>query len=103
VGGEGLQFLSSKTGIYDADELKKHIQVVQARAYQIVAYPCIRAFDFTRFRVADLPAYSRVKTLLRERPDAILLDLVGTEIRKAAADGFPIQNLVASDLRPGMH
>ncbi|KAJ6535958.1 hypothetical protein DFH09DRAFT_1091513 [Mycena vulgaris] len=37
VGGEGLQFLSSQTGIYDADELKKHVQVVQAKAYQIRA------------------------------------------------------------------
>jgi len=53
--------------------------------------------------MADLPAYSRAKMLLRERPDAILLDLgccFGTDIRKAAADGFPVPNFVACDLHP---
>jgi len=99
--GEGLQFLSSQTGIYDVDELKKHILVIQAKAYQIMAYPCIRMFNFTRLKISVLPAYSRIMTLLRERPDAILLDLgccFGTDIRKAAADGFSIRNLVACDL-----
>ncbi|KAJ7196222.1 hypothetical protein GGX14DRAFT_537152 [Mycena pura] len=100
IGGEGLQFLSSQTGIYDVDELKKHVLVIQAKAYQIMAYPCIRMFNFTRLKISVLPAYSRIMSLLRERPDAILLDLLGfgTDIRKAAADGFPIQNLVACDL-----
>ncbi|KAJ7845307.1 hypothetical protein B0H13DRAFT_2410081 [Mycena leptocephala] len=96
-----IQFLSSQTGIYDADELKKHVRLIQAKAYQIVAYPCIRTFNFTRLRMAGLPAYSRIKMLLRGRPDAILLDLgccFGTDIRKVAADGFPLQNLVACDL-----
>ncbi|KAJ7315096.1 hypothetical protein DFH08DRAFT_715882, partial [Mycena albidolilacea] len=105
VGGEGLQFLASQTGISDADELKKHVLAIQAKAYQVIAYPCIRIFGFTKLRMAGLPAYSQIKTLLHERPEAILLDLgccFGTDIRKMAADGFPVQNLVACDLYRGM-
>ncbi|KAJ7206521.1 hypothetical protein GGX14DRAFT_637452 [Mycena pura] len=97
----GLEFLKSQTGIDDAGELKKHVLAIQAKAYQIFSYPCIRHFTFARLRLSGLPAYSQAMALLRERPDAIFLDLgccFGTDIRKVAVDGFPMQNLIACDL-----
>jgi hypothetical protein len=33
--------------------------------------------------------------------DTYTSNLVGTDIRKVAADGYPLQNLLASDLRRG--
>ncbi|KAJ7206525.1 hypothetical protein GGX14DRAFT_637459 [Mycena pura] len=97
----GLEFLKSQIGIGDAGELKKHILPIQAKAYETFSYPCICFFNFARLRVSKLPAYSHAMALLRERPDAIFLDLgccFGTDIRKVAVDGFPMQNLIACDL-----
>jgi hypothetical protein len=64
--------------------------------------------------------YEHILELGRERPDALLLDigccctsdhdaalnsldsiLVGVDARKAAADGFPAKNIIASDIRNG--
>ncbi|KAH9481458.1 Methyltransferase adrK [Psilocybe cubensis] len=58
------QFLELLTGIYDDDELKKHVLAVQAKAYQISA-----------------------------------VVVVGNDTRKVAVDGWPAENIVASDLR----
>ncbi|KAJ7207181.1 hypothetical protein GGX14DRAFT_698299 [Mycena pura] len=102
-GGPGeLDFLRSQAGIHDADELKKHVIGIQTKAYEIYGYPCIRTFSFARLRISRLPAYPRIMPLLREQPDAILLDLgccFGADLRKVAADGFPTQNLIGCDLR----
>ncbi|KAJ7892859.1 hypothetical protein B0H14DRAFT_959806 [Mycena olivaceomarginata] len=117
--GPELEFLKSQTGIYDPDALKKHVMAVQAKAYEYFPYFCIISFSFARIRIHRLPAYPAVMSLVRERPDAIMLDLgsccthklglklldtytsnlVGTDVRKVAADGYPLQNLLASDLR----
>lgn len=74
--------------------------------------------------MAVLPAYKDVLKLGRERPDEILLDLgaccelstklsvrtraltpremsVGVDARKAAADGYPLRNIVTTDLQQG--
>ncbi|KAF8207831.1 hypothetical protein K438DRAFT_1962099 [Mycena galopus ATCC 62051] len=99
-----LEFLKSQTGIHDSDTLKKHVLAVQAKAYELYPYYCVKSFSFTRIKIHCLPAYPRVLSLVRERPNAIMLDLgscFGTDIRKVAADGFPLENLVASDLRQG--
>lgn len=45
--------------------------------------------------------YEHILKLGRERPDAVLLDLgccFGVDARKAAADGFPAKNIIASDI-----
>ncbi|KAJ7454164.1 hypothetical protein FB451DRAFT_1100012 [Mycena latifolia] len=100
---EELKFMKSQTGIQDPDTLKQHIIAVQTKAYDIYSYPCIRAFAFARPKISESPAYQHVLTLGRERDGAILLDLgccFGTDVRKAASDGFPVQNILASDLHP---
>jgi hypothetical protein len=41
-------FFKQQTGIQDDDELKAHIIRVQAEAYQVHPYPCIRLFHFAK-------------------------------------------------------
>ncbi|KAJ7267478.1 hypothetical protein C8J57DRAFT_366825 [Mycena rebaudengoi] len=98
---KSVAFIKSQTGIKDADGLKEHLLDVQRRAYKLHGFPCIRAFSFAMTKIADRPAYQRVLGLGRQREDAILLDLgccLGTDVRKAASDGFPVQNIIANDL-----
>ncbi|KAF8896611.1 hypothetical protein BD779DRAFT_1727596 [Infundibulicybe gibba] len=103
--GDELAFFQEQTGIQDPAELKAHILNVQAKAYEIYGYPCIKRFAFTKLKISRLPAYKRALQLLQEWDDAILLDIgvavVGNDIRKAAADGWPVKNLIASDLQQG--
>ncbi|KAJ7048499.1 hypothetical protein C8F01DRAFT_1070785 [Mycena amicta] len=97
-----INFLREQIGIQDSEELKKHVLEIQAKAYKVYGYPCIRSFSFARLRISRLPAYPQILPLLRERPDALGLDLgccFGTDLRKLAADGFPAQNLIGCDLR----
>ncbi|KAF8838070.1 hypothetical protein BDN67DRAFT_982813 [Paxillus ammoniavirescens] len=98
---EQAEFLKQQTGITDDDELKQHIFAVQAEAYKVAPYPCIMGFLF----ILWLPAYEDVKKIGLTRKGAILLDIgccVGTDIRKAVADGFPAERTIGSDLHPGL-
>ena len=79
-------------------------------------------------RISGLRNYPELLRLGKERPDAIFLDfacccerhvpavllywvwelmawlgIVGNDARKAIADGYPMQNVIASDIQPGMH
>ncbi|KAG6835625.1 hypothetical protein H0H93_016406 [Arthromyces matolae] len=50
----------------------------------------------------QLPAYPRVLNILTKNPNALFLEIgcfFGVDIRKVVADGWPIENVVASDLR----
>ncbi|KAI8983392.1 hypothetical protein BD414DRAFT_442586 [Trametes punicea] len=101
--GEELEFVQMQAGITEEEELKKHIIEVQSEAYAIYPYPCIRGFRFLHCKLPKLPGYDRLLRIGRERPGAILLDIgccFGTDTRRAAADGFPVKQIVASDLHP---
>ncbi|KAH7928246.1 hypothetical protein BV22DRAFT_1005227 [Leucogyrophana mollusca] len=103
VGAEELSFFKSQAGINDDDLLKEHILDVQSKAYLVAPYPCIRLFAFTELRISTQPAYQQALKLGREREGAILLDIgccFGNDVRKAVADGFPVKNVLASDLVP---
>jgi len=100
--GEELAFIKSQTGINDDEELKKHILRVQSRAYQIYGYPCIRNLSFLLLRIRLPGAYKKALKLIEERNNALLLDIgccFGADTRKAVADGWPAQNIIASDLQ----
>ncbi|KIJ62684.1 hypothetical protein HYDPIDRAFT_114355 [Hydnomerulius pinastri MD-312] len=100
---ESLVFFKSETGIHDDDALRKHILDVQAQAYAVAPYPCIRSFNFTNLKISRMPAYKQVLKLGQEREGALLLDIgccFGNDARKIAADGFPARQIVASDLKP---
>ncbi|KAI0336234.1 hypothetical protein GY45DRAFT_591939 [Cubamyces sp. BRFM 1775] len=99
--GEELEFMQAQTGIEDEEELKRHILAVQAEAYAIFPYPCIRRFAFLDFRIGRLYGYDQLLKLGKERKDAIFLDMgccFGNDIRYAAKGGFPMSQIVATDL-----
>ncbi|XP_006457973.1 hypothetical protein AGABI2DRAFT_183081 [Agaricus bisporus var. bisporus H97] len=82
---EEAEFFKSQTGIQNNEELRNHIIEVQKKAYETHKYPCIQNFSFTR----------------QARPSAIILDIAccfGNDIRKAVADGWPVENALASDI-----
>ncbi|KAF9059545.1 hypothetical protein BDP27DRAFT_1341230, partial [Rhodocollybia butyracea] len=96
-------FYNKHTGIENEQVMKEHITSVARNALEIYPYPCIRTFGFLRFRITRSPSgYKRLLELGSTRPNALLLDLgccFGNDVRKAVDDGFPAQNIVASDLR----
>jgi len=98
-----ISFFQDQTGIKEPEELKKHILSIQADAYKVHPYPCIRRLAFTTLKISRYAVYEHVLELGKERPNAILLDLgccFGNDARKAVADGFPASQVLASDLRP---
>ncbi|KIJ16042.1 hypothetical protein PAXINDRAFT_99023 [Paxillus involutus ATCC 200175] len=100
---EQTEFFKQQTGITDDDELKQHILAVQTEAYKVAPYPCIMGFVFISLLLTRLPAYEDVIKIGLTRKGAILLDIgccVGTDIRKAVADGFPAERTIGSDLHP---
>ncbi|RDX53383.1 hypothetical protein OH76DRAFT_1545423 [Lentinus brumalis] len=101
---EEKAFMQVAAGIESDEELRAHIVTVQTKAFSLYRYPCIRIFEFLRrLKMARLPAYPDLLKLRTERSDAILLDLgccFGNDVRKAVLDGFPVQNVIASDLQP---
>ncbi|KAF5373310.1 hypothetical protein D9615_007401 [Tricholomella constricta] len=104
LSSDEFDFFKSQTGIKDEDAIKQHIITVQKKAYSIYGYPCIRFFSFTKLKISRLPTYQSALKLARERSDAILLDIgccFGNDIRKAVRDGWPVQKVIASDLRQG--
>ncbi|KAG2032926.1 hypothetical protein BDR03DRAFT_926163 [Suillus americanus] len=94
-------FFKTQTGIDNDEDLKRHILEVQAKAYKVAPYLCIHGFGFLRLNLSKFPVYEHILQLGRERPDAVLLDIgccFGVDARKAAADGFPAKNIIASDV-----
>ncbi|KAJ7467480.1 hypothetical protein FB451DRAFT_1092690 [Mycena latifolia] len=100
-----LAFLKTQTGIQDDEELKTHVLALKKKAYEVYPYPCIRLFGFVKLTVnEDRAAYEHILDLGRNIPGALLLDIgccFGNDLRKIASDGFPAQNMIASDLRQG--
>ncbi|GJJ13732.1 hypothetical protein Clacol_007988 [Clathrus columnatus] len=82
------RLLKEYTGITDDNELKHHILKVQAEAYAL----------------PENSAYPALLKLGKTRENAILLDIgcgFGNDSRRAIADGFPLQNVLCTDLREG--
>ncbi|TFK50833.1 hypothetical protein OE88DRAFT_1712763 [Heliocybe sulcata] len=103
LGEEESAFFKSQTGIADDEELKKHILTVQDKAYKVYPYPCIRRFAFTKLKISRHPAYQQFLQLGKTCERGVFLDIgccVGNDARKAIADGYPMRNVIASDLRP---
>ncbi|KAH9933965.1 uncharacterized protein BXZ73DRAFT_89643 [Epithele typhae] len=103
LGSSHVAFLREQTGINDEEQLRAHILTVTKMAYEVFPYQCIRLFAFAAFRVPSIPNYDHLLRLGKEREGAILLDIgccFGTDSRKIAADGWPAQNIVASDIHP---
>ncbi|KAI0322178.1 hypothetical protein OF83DRAFT_20012 [Amylostereum chailletii] len=94
-------FFKQQTGIQDDEELKSHIVDIQAKAFAVHPYPCIRRFAWTRLKISRLFPYDDLLKLGAEREGAIFLEIgccFGNDLRKAIADGYPKENVVATDL-----
>lgn len=58
-----------------------------------------------RLKIPTFPAYQELLKLGKERKGALYLELaccVGNDVRKTVSDGFPVDQVIASDLEPGM-
>ncbi|KAI6027451.1 hypothetical protein BKA83DRAFT_4229060 [Pisolithus microcarpus] len=98
---EILSFMKSSTGIQDDDELRAHVLHIQKKAYAVYPYPCIGLLHFMNRKISSHVSYQQALKLGREREGALLLEIgccFGMEMRRAAADGFPAKQIVASDL-----
>ncbi|KAI0034151.1 hypothetical protein K488DRAFT_84243 [Vararia minispora EC-137] len=102
--GVQKQFFKDQTGITDDEELVRYIVDLRARAFAIHPYPCIRMFAFTTLKILRNFAYEQFLHLGATRQGAIFIDIgccFGTDVRKAIADGYPPENVVAADLQKG--
>ncbi|KAG2347955.1 hypothetical protein BDR05DRAFT_1037851 [Suillus weaverae] len=99
---EEIAFFRRQTDIQDEVALKAHIIDAQKEAYKVAPYACIRGFDFLHPNISKLHIYDHVLKCGSE--GAILLDVgscLGADVRKAVEDGFPAQNIIASDIKEG--
>ncbi|KAF8736768.1 hypothetical protein AX14_014002 [Amanita brunnescens Koide BX004] len=95
-----LELFTAQTGL-EEEALKDHIRSIQTKAYQVVPYPCIKNFNFIRLKISHSRAYHWALQLSKDRKDAILLDVgccFGCDLRKAVADGWPVENVVGFDV-----
>ncbi|KAK0435190.1 hypothetical protein EV421DRAFT_1837206 [Armillaria borealis] len=101
--GDETAFFKVETGIQDDVQLKNHILSIQEEAYKIYPYPCIRRFGFLGMKISKHPSYQQFLKLGKERQGAIYADIgccFGNDVRKAVADGYPVQQAIATDLHP---
>ncbi|KAF9237627.1 hypothetical protein BU15DRAFT_48468 [Melanogaster broomeanus] len=104
LSAEAAEFFKATTRIDNDGQLKAHwhILMVQEKAYKVAPYPCIYGFGFLTPKIAQNSAYRDIIKLGRERQGSILLDIgscLSVDARKAAVDGFPACNIVASDIK----
>ncbi|KAE9408440.1 hypothetical protein BT96DRAFT_913990 [Gymnopus androsaceus JB14] len=109
LNADELAFYTKHTGIQDQDKLKDHITEVAKKAFEI--FPILTIITsfmvMPRFcnQVRSQSGYKRLLELGSTRKNALFLDLdvavIGNDIRKAIADGFPAENIIASDIHAG--
>ncbi|GAW09016.1 protein [Lentinula edodes] len=99
-----LAFYKRQTGIHEEEKLKERIAEIAQKALDVYPYHCIWTFGFLRFRILrSQSGYKQLLELGSTRANALFLDIgccFGNDLRKAIEDGFPAQNVIASDLRP---
>ncbi|KAK0470237.1 uncharacterized protein EV420DRAFT_1499203 [Desarmillaria tabescens] len=96
-------FFKAQTGIEDEDALKHHILTIQEEAYKVHPYSCIRRFGFAKLKISRLPYYQQLLNLGKDRKGAVYADIgccFGNDPRKAVVDGYPVEQVIASDLHP---
>ncbi|KAK0219998.1 hypothetical protein IW262DRAFT_994318 [Armillaria fumosa] len=96
-------FFKAQTGIEDDVALKNHNFTVQEEAYKVHPYPCIRGFAFAKLKISRQPYYQQFLDLPKNRKGAIYADIgccFGNDPRKAIVDGYPVDQVIASDLHP---
>ncbi|KLO20710.1 hypothetical protein SCHPADRAFT_897967 [Schizopora paradoxa] len=98
---EQVVFFKKLTGISDDEELKNHVLSVQEEAWKVAHYMCIRTFGFMKLSIVRQKKYPDLLKLGKENPQAIYLEFAccfGNDARKAISDGYPLHNVVTSDI-----
>ncbi|KAF9476809.1 FAD/NAD(P)-binding domain-containing protein [Pholiota conissans] len=97
---EETAFFKLQTSIESDESLRKHILNIQAEAYKVFPYPCIRRFDYIRLKLSRHPYYP---TFLDQGTEGKVnlnaIASVGNDVRKAISDGYPKESVIATDLR----
>ncbi|KAH9945914.1 uncharacterized protein BXZ73DRAFT_95435 [Epithele typhae] len=93
-------FYKAQTGIQADDALFDHIHSVAADAYQLFPYPCVRWYTFTQcvFMFSPPPRSCQGAT-----NSNLFLDIgagFGNDLRKLVHDGYPVDRMIAFDIRP---
>ncbi|KAK7454494.1 hypothetical protein VKT23_011248 [Stygiomarasmius scandens] len=98
---DDITTFKKQSGIEDDEELRRHVEDVASRARKIRGYLCLNRIWFLKTRIVDLPEYKDAVELGKTREGAIFLDIgccLGHDTRRIVMDGFPVQNVIASDL-----
>ncbi|KAF5342837.1 hypothetical protein D9758_013377 [Tetrapyrgos nigripes] len=98
-----LALIKSQTGIQDMDELQRHVESIAEKAFKIYPYGYLTQPAFLKFKSSYIPIFKHVLELGKTRQNAIFLDIgcgFGHDTRKTIADGYPIENVIASDIHP---
>jgi len=90
-------------------EIRRRIFEVQARAYGVWPYPCIKLLVFVELRMRNASVYNTILEQVRSIPSSEAPKLVevgcfmGTQLRKLLMDGYPSHeadpSLIGIDLR----
>ncbi|KAI9438322.1 hypothetical protein H4582DRAFT_255501 [Lactarius indigo] len=96
-------FFKATTRISGSQELRDHIRAVATEAFEVFPYSTIGSYTFARTMIASLPGYADVLALGRDN-GGVLLDVgccFGADTRKAALDGWPVNQIIATDIVGG--
>ncbi|KZT55762.1 hypothetical protein CALCODRAFT_498236 [Calocera cornea HHB12733] len=107
-GGEGyhptaaeLDFLRRATGLTDEAGLRRHVEALREKALNVFPFTCIFLYMFATTSISRPGGYGKALLLGKQREGAILLDVgccFGGDVRMAALDGFPPEQIVGTDL-----
>ncbi|THH09617.1 hypothetical protein EW145_g1879 [Phellinidium pouzarii] len=91
--------------VYCMDRMAAHTFALREIAYYVILAMAQRLQsvigDLSSLTISRLPVYKDLLKMGKERPGAIFLDFAccfGNDTRKAIADGFPMENVIGSDI-----
>ncbi|KLO15970.1 hypothetical protein SCHPADRAFT_823813 [Schizopora paradoxa] len=100
---DAIEFFLAETKLDSVRAVEQHILKIQSEAAKVFPYPCIRRFDFVKLKVSNLPTYRLFLNTAKEHKGCLFLDVgtcFGTDVRKVVADGFPVRDVICTDIRP---
>ncbi|KAL0573935.1 hypothetical protein V5O48_008004 [Marasmius crinis-equi] len=107
---EDMLFFRTRNEDEDETKIKERILEVARRAYEVFPYKCIEMFVFPRSKTAFFDSgarygfkspYKRALEVCSAGKGDLYLDVgcfFGVDLRKAVADGIPIENVIGIDL-----
>ncbi|KDE09802.1 hypothetical protein MVLG_00201 [Microbotryum lychnidis-dioicae p1A1 Lamole] len=91
-----------RNSIDPSTSLTDHLHRLQAEAYKVHPYPCVRKWNFARYKIKrNHLGYDRALAHGHQDRSVILIDAgccMGTDVRSLVAEGFPADQLLGTDL-----